>query len=141
MLPTLQSGDFIADLLVGIDRLLDLFFFSFSLMQEYFIGRRFARRLFEESLVGDASGKQYLVFCAILAAAWLPHMIIKYPGAMCWDSWQMLTQYRHHTITNFHSPYYSVLIGFSTGLFEKNGHAEYGLYLFAVFHFYYTPFL
>ena len=112
-----------------------LFFFFFSLMQEYFIGRRFARRLFEESLVGDASGKQYLVFCTVLAAVWLPHMIIKYPGALCWDSWQMLTQYRRHTITNFHSPYFSVLIGFFTGLFEKNGHAEYGLYLFAVFHY------
>ena len=47
----------------------------------------------------------------------------------------MLTQYRRNTITNFHSPYYSVLIGFFTGLFEKSGHAEYGLYLFAVFHY------
>ena len=54
-----------------------LFFFFFSLMQEHFINRRLARSLFEESLTADASGKQYLVFCAILAAAWLPHMIIK----------------------------------------------------------------
>ncbi len=112
-----------------------LFFLLFTGMQEFFINRQASRKLFEESRLSESSGKVYLTWCAILAAAWLPHMIIKYPGAMCWDSWQMLTQYRHQTITNFHSPYYSVLIGFFTDLFMKSGHAEVGLYLFAVLHY------
>ena len=112
-----------------------LFFSLFAVMQEFFINRRASRKLFEEGQSSGPSGKIFLTWSAILAAAWLPHMIIKYPGAMCWDSWQMLTQYRHQTITNFHSPYYSVLIGFFTDLFMKSEHAEVGLYLFAVLHY------
>ena len=112
-----------------------LFFLLFAGMQEFLINRQVARKLFEESQPSVSSGKLYLSWCVILAVLWLPHMIIKYPGALCWDSWQMLTQYRHQTITNFHSPYYSVLIGLFTDLFMKSRHAEVGLYLFAVLHY------
>ncbi|MBR4473376.1 MAG: hypothetical protein IKS55_07020 [Oscillospiraceae bacterium] len=112
-----------------------LFFALFSLMQRFFINRRAAAKLFDDKRPTVSSGKQYLFWCSVLAVGWLPHLIIKYPGAVCWDSWRMLSQYRAHTITNFQSPYYSVLFGLFTDPFVKFGHGEIGLFLFAVFHY------
>ena len=112
-----------------------LFCALFAGMQALFVKRGAARKLFDAAPPGVSSPKLYFSYCAMLFVGWLPHLVVKYPGALCWDSWQMLTQYRHHTITNFYSPYYSVLLGSFTGLFEGSGHAEVGLFLFAALHF------
>ncbi|MBR4473377.1 MAG: hypothetical protein IKS55_07025 [Oscillospiraceae bacterium] len=112
-----------------------LFFILFFLMQECFINRRFAGKLFDDDPPVASPGKLFLFWCVALALGWLPHLILKYPGAVCWDSWKMLSQYHAQAITNFHSPFYAVLFGLFTDPFVKIGRGEIGLFLFAVFHF------
>ena len=61
---------------------------------------------------------------------WLPNIIIKYPGAMCWDTWDMLFCYRTgYSLNAQHSAFYSLLLGYSVTFFERLGHADWGLWL------------
>ena len=62
---------------------------------------------------------------------WLPNVIIKYPGAMCWDTWDMLFCYRTgYALNARHSAFYSLLLGYLVTFFERLGHADWGLWLF-----------
>lgn len=83
-----------------------------------------------------ASIKFYVSACFVLALLWLPHLIVKYPAASCWDSWMMLWEYRNYRITDFHSVYYSILFGYFAKLFEPIGKAEVGLFLFVLIHYF-----
>lgn len=71
----------------------------------------------------------------ILAIGWLPVLLIKYPGAMNYDSWRMLWEYRSGNMTQHHSVFYSVLLGFFVNTLEKIGNANLGLFLFCVLHY------
>ena len=61
---------------------------------------------------------------------WLPNVIIKYPGAMCWDTWDMLFCYRTgYALNARQSAFYSLLLGYSMTFFERLEHADWGLWL------------
>ncbi|MBQ7529388.1 hypothetical protein IJT10_05750, partial [bacterium] len=51
--------------------------------------KKFADKLFDDTL---SINNKWLAY-GILFFGWLPNLIIKYPGAMCWDTWCMLFSY------------------------------------------------
>lgn len=70
------------------------------------------------------------------AIAYSPLLIIKYPGAMCWDTWMMLNQYRTNTISTHHSVLYSVVLGKAVQFFEAQGNANIGLFMIVLFQYF-----
>ena len=79
--------------------------------------------------------RQWMMNCAGFAAVWLPFLLIKYPGAFCYDTWRMLHEYRIGEITGQHSVIYTLLLGGLVNMFEKTGHANWGLFLFTAIHY------
>lgn len=84
-----------------------------------------------------ASWKDYFIF----AAAWLPSLIIKYPGAMCWDTWRMLYEFRVGRITTQHSVFYTVCMGHLVDFFERIGCPNKGLWMFVFLQYVLTVFV
>lgn len=69
----------------------------------------------------------------ILSAIWIPQMIIKYPGAMCADSYYQLEQYfGQTTFTSHHPPFHTVLMGIFVGIGKELGSFNIGLFLFVI---------
>lgn len=99
--------------------------------------KRMTERLIDREQVDCGNGvwKDYFIF----AVAWLPGLIIKYPGAMCWDTWRMLYEFRNERITAHHSVFYTVCLGSLVEFFEKKvGHANWGLFIFVFFQYVFT---
>ena len=71
----------------------------------------------------------------IFAIVWFPVLLIKYPGAICWDSWMILNQYRTNSITTHHSVPYTIVFGKLIELGQSLGHPNWGLFLFAILHY------
>lgn len=68
-------------------------------------------------------------YAGLFAVGWLPNLIIRYPGAICWDAWAQLYTYRIGKVSA-HAPLaYTVLIGKVIAVFEKLGNAGIGLFL------------
>lgn len=82
------------------------------------------------------SWKEYFFF----AVAWLPSLIIKYPGAMCWDTWRMLYEFRNGQITTHHSVFYSVCMGNLVNFFESMGCPNKGLWMLVFLQYVFTVF-
>ena len=68
----------------------------------------------------------------ILFLGWLPNLLIKYPGALCWDTWKMISGYRKGYLDAHHSIFFSWLLGKSIDYFERIGQANKGLFLIAL---------
>ena len=90
--------------------------------------RSVQERLFSGESAPD--GKRVFILCFVsLALLWLPHLLLKYPGAICMDSWEMLNQFRLRSITDFHSVFFTLLLGGLTETFAKLGSAGTGLFI------------
>jgi hypothetical protein len=83
-------------------------------------------------MIGDASGWSYKRYLVILGIGWLPHLIIRYPGAICWDAWSEINTYRTVEISEHAPVLYTVFIGGVISLFEKLGCANIGLFAIVV---------
>ena len=60
---------------------------------------------------------------------WLPHLIIAYPGYICYDAWNQITQFfGRTTFTSHHPPAHTIFIGVFTQLGLMLGNANMGLY-------------
>lgn len=80
--------------------------------------------------------KKYFWFnCAFLFIGWLPHFIIRYPGAACIDTWVMFEEYFGYGFSELHSVFYTVLLGKLLVLFNKMGVLNLGMYVFVLIHF------
>lgn len=78
----------------------------------------------------DGCAKHSWLDYGVLFLGWLPNIVIKYPGAMCWDTWNMLFYYRTgHALNGHHSAFYSLMLGWLVSAFERLGHANWGLFL------------
>lgn len=97
----------------------------------------FDKMIFQEKNSSCTSWKDYFIF----AIVWLPSLIIKYPGAMCWDTWRMLFEFRNERITAHHSVFYTVCLGVLIDFFEKIGHPNWGLFIFVLFQYLLTVFV
>ena len=75
--------------------------------------------------------KDYMVY----AIAWMIPLLIKYPGAIQWDTWALFEEFRTGNITTFHSVFYMVIMGNLVGVFESLGYPNFGLYLFVFLHY------
>lgn len=71
---------------------------------------------------------------------WFPLLIIKYPAAMCWDTWRMLYEYRSGQMTEHHSVLYSVAMGKLVEIFEAIWNANWGLFLWSFVHYIFCVF-
>ena len=67
---------------------------------------------------------------AALALMWVPFLLIKFPGALCWDTWDMLNRYFHGVPNNHHSIAFTLAAGSLVSAFEGMGHPGWGLWLF-----------
>lgn len=77
----------------------------------------------------DSRQLSFRKYAGILAVGWLPNLIIRYPGAICWDAWAELYTYRIGKVSA-HAPLaYTALIGKVIASFEKLGNAGLGLFL------------
>lgn len=68
----------------------------------------------------------YLAFGVL----WTVVLLLRYPGAVCWDSWFMLAGFRRHDISSHHSVFISLVMGTIVNAFESLGHANWGLFLY-----------
>ena len=82
-----------------------------------------------ESDEGKVRGcwKDYIVF----GISWLPMLLIKYPSALCWDTWGMIQQYRGGYITKAQSVFLTVVLGKLIEVFEKRGIPNMGIFIFS----------
>lgn len=88
----------------------------------------------------QSAWKVIVITMMILIIVWLPFLVIKYPGASCWDTNQMLIQFRTGQISSHHSLLYTYLIGSLVDVFEKDGHPNRGLFVFVVIHYLFLAF-
>lgn len=80
-------------------------------------------------LNGDEKTSSFGKYVCVFGLGWLPNLIIRYPGAICWDAWAELYTYRIGKVAA-HAPLaYTVLIGKVIAVFEKLGNAGIGLFL------------
>ena len=80
-------------------------------------------------LEADSKSLSFGKYAGILGVGWLPNLIIRYPGAICWDAWAELYAYRNGKMSAHAPMAYTVLIGKVITLFEKLGNAGSGLFL------------
>ena len=67
---------------------------------------------------------------AVIMILWLPHLIIAYPGYVCYDAWYQLCMYYDKIgFTTHQPPAHTVFLGLFTKLGLKMGHVNVGLYL------------
>lgn len=67
---------------------------------------------------------------------WLPHLIIAYPGYMCVDAWNQLSQFfGKRTFTAQHAPGHTIFMGFFTQIGVRMGNGNIGLYISIVVQF------
>lgn len=64
-----------------------------------------------------------------IGAGLLPNLIIRYPGAICWDAWYELFMYRNDMLGAHYPIAYTLLLGKVVGFFEKLGYASGGIFL------------
>ena len=68
-------------------------------------------------------------FFAIMIC-WLPHLIIAYPGYICYDAWYQLCMYYEKIgFTTHQPPAHTVFLGLFTKLGLKMGHVNAGVYI------------
>lgn len=68
-------------------------------------------------------------FCAILLC-WLPYLVVSYPGNMCYDAWNQLSQFFGlRAFTSHHPPTHTLYLGLFVQLGLNLGSANVGLYL------------
>lgn len=82
-------------------------------------------------------GKKYFGFnCLFLAIGWLPHLIIRYPGAVCIDTWVMFEEYFGYGLSEAHSVFYTTFMGRLLVIFNKLGSVNAGMYFFVIVHYF-----
>lgn len=65
---------------------------------------------------------------------WSPHLIIAYPGYMCYDAWGQLTEFYGKTrFSTHHPPVHTVILGLFSQLGLKIGSTNAGLYISIIF--------
>ena len=97
------------------------------------LGSKKTGMLFADSGAED-KGKSWIPY-AVLAAGWLPLLLIKYPAAVCYDTLAMLEQYRGGSLSEHHSVWYTLIMGKLVEIGESFGHPNYGMFAFSVIHY------
>lgn len=65
-----------------------------------------------------------------LLLCWIPHILINYPGSMCWDAWnQIAAFFGVINFTSHHPPAHTWLIGSFVKLGLTLGNTEWGLFV------------
>jgi hypothetical protein len=65
----------------------------------------------------------------VIGLGLLPNLIIRYPGASCWDAWYQLYMVRTGEYSAHHPMLYTLLLGKTVLFFEKLGSANLGLFV------------
>ena len=110
-------------------------YFVFLLFINIINKNGFRRVFFDNETILKSGFKSFFKDCLLFAFVWLPALLIKYPGASCWDTWWGLYYYRIGEVISHHSVLYAVIHGDLISLFEKTGHANWGLWLFVALHY------
>ena len=85
------------------------------------------------TLFGAVSKRnRVLLYFAIFFLFWLPFLIIKYPGAVQPDTWEMISYYEHGIMNNKHSVFYSLFLNWFVDIGRRSGNADIGLFIFLV---------
>ncbi|MCR5294994.1 MAG: DUF6020 family protein [Lachnospiraceae bacterium] len=125
----------IMDAVLFLARLLVYFvLFSgiFAAIEKFINSKRTFGVLFEK---GDKPSGKWWGGYVILAAGWLPALLIKYPAALCWDTWAMIKEYKVGYYSEHQSVYYSLVMRRLIALGENVGHPSWGLFVFSVLHY------
>lgn len=82
----------------------------------------------------EPSGKWWTGY-AVLALGWLPLLLIKYPAALCWDTWGMISEYMANTYSEHQSVLYTFVMGKLIEIFMQRGHSNWGIFIFSAVHY------
>ncbi|SCW66787.1 hypothetical protein SAMN02910456_02486 [Ruminococcaceae bacterium YRB3002] len=104
-----------------------LFSLCFVMLLTLFIPDKF--RLFNEY---EKKKSGLVKYFAIYFVAWLPFLIIKYPGAVQPDTWQMILQYTTNRLNDWQSVFYSLYINWFILAGKSLGSASAGLFAFVL---------
>lgn len=67
----------------------------------------------------------------VISISWFPHLVIKYPGLLCYDNLNQIAQFfGMREFTTHHPPFHTVLLGSFVKLGQAMGHVNWGLFLF-----------
>ncbi len=70
----------------------------------------------------------------MIIICWIPHIIICYPGYVCPDAWNQLSQYFGlSNFTTHHPPAHTLLMGMIVKIGTNLGNGEIGLFIFVLF--------
>ncbi|MCR5161650.1 MAG: DUF6020 family protein [Lachnospiraceae bacterium] len=109
-----------------------LFLAVFAGAEKLLNNRKFVDLFFVKA--GEKNGTWWGGY-AVLATGWLPLLLIKYPGALCWDTWAMIKEYRTGCLSEHQSVYYALFMGKLIEIGEKAGHPSWGLFAFSALHY------
>lgn len=85
------------------------------------------------TLFGEAGKKnRFLLYFAAFFLLWLPFLIIKYPGAVHPDTWEMISYYEHGIINDKHSVLYCLFLNWFVHMGRDAGSADAGLFIFLI---------
>ncbi|MBQ7529389.1 hypothetical protein IJT10_05755 [bacterium] len=120
------------------------FIFAVLIFSLHAIFTRFTDKLFDHTVTSN--GQSNWLAYVILFFGWLPNLIIRYPGAICFDTWRVLHIYAQRRILDSQNGVlYSLIMGKCLQFFEQMDHINWGLwfvvvvqYLLAVFVFGYS---
>lgn len=88
---------------------------------------RFSERFFAK--------KAFLRVFLVLVLAWLPYLIIKFPGTVVGDAQTQIKQFLAGTITTHHPYFTALLFGAFAKIGEWLGSYSFGLFLYLLFHY------
>lgn len=92
-------------------------------------------RIINKSKVGTKffGAQPFLRPFLTILVVWIPQVIVKYPGAMCYDSYYQLYQYFGlQPFTSHHPPFHTWLIGSFAWMGKRLGSMEAGIFLFVL---------
>ena len=100
---------------------------------EKLLDRGLSRKAFSEE--NETNTGKWWTGYAVLALGWLPLLLIKYPAALCWDTWGMISEYMANTYSEHQSVLYTFVMGKLIEIFMQRGHSNWGIFIFSAVHY------
>lgn len=134
----LSMGQIIKNIIyvIGMTYFITLLFYGFEWLLDYSVHQDLVDQ------AGDLHGKinkhPFISRLLLFLVIWLPHIVLCYPGYMCYDSWAQLSQaWKLRSFTAHHPPVITLLIGLCSRLgVYVFGSGNIGLYLYVLLQYF-----
>ena len=75
--------------------------------------------------------KPFIIPWGIILLAWMPYLIAKFPGAMCYDAYNQINQFfGYREFTTHHPPFHTILIGICVKFGQYMNWINIGLFIY-----------